>query len=174
MQALRVIKPSPSRLGTHRLLTTIGVLMQDFPTIRQGVNLLNAMEAHPNFRVGLTPSLTSDFLSRIENSNPTDPSLSEDDTGSSWGHHQFTGGSMTVKSVIRSWDCVGSTTTACKLIAAAIKTCKVARHICFEQNIHTTSFLADIYLSNLIDELSDVWVKAGGVSFIIPTISSLC
>lgn len=142
----------------------LGVLTQDFPIIRQGVNLLNAMEAHPDFQVGITPSLTSDFLSRIETSNPTDPSLSEDDTGASWGHRQFTSGNMTIKSVIRSWECVGNTTMACKLIAAAVKTCKVARHICFEQNIHTTSFLADAYLSNLIEELGNVWVKAGGVS----------
>ena len=124
------------------------------------------MEAQPDFRVWPTPSLTNDFLSRLEKSSPTNPSFSEDDTGSSWGHYQFTSGNMTIKSVIRSWDCVGITTIACKLIAAAIKICKVARHICFEQNNHTTSFLADIYLSNLIDELCDVWVGAGGVRFI--------
>jgi hypothetical protein len=128
------------------------------------------MEAHPNFQVGATPPLTTNFLLRIENLKPTDPSLSEDDTGASWGHYQFTSGSMTIKSVIQSWDCVGSTMMACKLIAAAVKTCKVARHICFEQNIKTTSFLADAYLSNLINELYDVWVKAGGVGFFIHSV----
>lgn len=71
---------------------------------------------------------------------------------------------MTIKSVIRSWDCVGTTTIACKLIAAGIKTCRVARHICFEQNINTLSYLADVYLSNLIDQLADVWAETG-VSF---------
>jgi hypothetical protein len=125
------------------------------------------MEAQSDFRAVPTPSLTTSFLSRLENSVPTDPSLSEDDTGpSSWGHYQFTSGSMTIKSVIRSWDCVGTTTIACKLIAAAVKICKVARHICFEQNINTTSFLADAYFSNLIDELCGVWVEAGGVSIL--------
>ena len=125
------------------------------------------MEAQADFRAGPTPSLTTSFLSRLENSAPNDPSLSEDDTGPSWGHHQFTSGNMTIKSVIQSWDCVGTTTIARKLIAAAVKICKVARHICFEQNINTTSFLADAYLSNLIDELCDVWVGAGGVSLFI-------
>jgi hypothetical protein len=124
------------------------------------------MEAHPDFRAGPTPSLTTSFLSRLENTVHTDPSLSEDDTGLSWGHYQFASGSMTIKSVIRSWDCIGTTTIACKLISAAIKICKVARHICFEQNINATSFLADGYLSNLIDELCDVWVRAGGVSLL--------
>jgi len=122
------------------------------------------MEAQSSFRSGPTPSLTTNFLSRLEKSTPIDPSISEDETGPSWGHYQFTSGNMTIKSVIRSWDCVGTTTFACTLIAATVKICKVARHICFDQNINTTSFLADAYLSNLIDELCDVWVKAGGVS----------
>ena len=136
------------------------------------------MEVHPDFQVLPTPPLTTEFLSRLENSSPTDPSLSEDDTGPSWGHYQFTSGNMTIKSIIRSWDCIGTTKMACKLIAAAVKTCKVARHICFDQNITTTSFLADAYLSNLIDELCNVWVGAGGVSvlfiifiFLLMTIS---
>lgn len=144
----------------------LGVLAKDFPLLRSGINLLNAMEAQSDFQVRPIPSLTTEFLSRLEKSSPGDPSFSEDDTGPSWGHYQFTCGSITIKSVIRSWDCVGTTTMACKLIAAAVKTCKVARHICFEQNINTTSFLADAYLSNLIDELCDVWVKAGGVSIL--------
>ena len=141
--------------------------MQEFPSMHRGIDLLNAIEAQPGIGVGITPAVTINFLSRIENADPTDPNLSEDNTGSSWGHYQFTSGSMTITSVIRSWDCVGSATMACKLIAAAVKTCKVARHTCFEQNLHTNSFLADVYLSNLIDELCDVWVKAGGVSLII-------
>ena len=138
--------------------------MQDFPTLRSGIDLLNAMEAQSNLRAGPTPSLTTNFLSRLEISTPTDPGLSEDDMGPSWGHYQYTSGSMTINSVIRSWDCIGTTTMACKLIAAAIKTCRVARHVCFEQNINTSSYLADVYLSRLIDRLSDVWAETG-VSF---------
>jgi hypothetical protein len=126
------------------------------------------MEAQSNFRAGPTPSLTTKFLSRLENSNPNDPGLSEDDTGASWGHYQYTSGSMTINSVIRSWDCVGTTTIACKLIAAAIKTCRVARHICFEKNVNTTSYLADVYLSKLIEQLYDVWpgVDTGVIFFL--------
>jgi len=138
--------------------------MQELPLVHRGIDLLNAMEVHPNFGAGTTPTLTSNFLSRIENSDPADPNLSEDDTGPSWGHYQFASRSMKIKSVIQSWECIGSTVIACKLIAATIKTCKVARHICYKQNITATSFLADAYLSNLVNELWDVWVKAGGVS----------
>jgi hypothetical protein len=140
------------------------MLTQEFPSICRGIDLLRAMEVHPDFGAGTMPILTSTFLSRIENLDPADPNLSEDDTRSSWGHYQFTSRSMRIKSVIQSWECVGSTAIACKLIAAALKTCKVAHHICFEQKINATSFLADAYLSNLIDELYDMWVKAGGIS----------
>jgi len=71
----------------------------------------------------------SNFLSWIENTDPGDPSLSKDDTGSCWGHYQFTSGGMRITSVMQSWDCVRGTAVACKLIAAAIKTCKVTCHI---------------------------------------------
>jgi hypothetical protein len=52
---------------------------------------------------------------------------------------------------------------ACNLIAAALKTCKVARHLCFEHNITTTSYLSDIYLENVVSKLWDLWKSAGGV-----------
>jgi hypothetical protein len=122
------------------------------------------MEANPNFRAGTTPILTTNFLSRIESASPSAPDLSEDDTGISWGHHQFTSGSMTIKSILTSWESVGSTVMARKLIAAGIKTCKVACHICFDNSITTSSYLADAYLSNMVDQLWDVWTAAGGVS----------
>lgn len=141
--------------------------MQEFSSIQHAVNLLDAMEAHPDFGAGATPSQTLTFLSRIEDANPHSADLSEDDNGPSWGHHQFTSGNMTIKSVIQSWESLGSTTIACKLIAAAIKTSKAARQVCSEQGIQTNSYLADAYLSNLVDEIYDVWIKAGGVSPIL-------
>ena len=121
------------------------------------------MQANPSFKRGATPTPTDEFIARIENADPTAPDISEDDHGSSWGHLQFTGGSMTVTSVLTTWGCVGNTETACRLIAAAIKTCKVARHICFEQNVTTSSYLSDAYLQNSIEVLWKLWNDAGGV-----------
>jgi len=40
--------------------------------MHHGIDLLNVMEAHPNFGAGPTPTLTSDFLSQIENADPGD------------------------------------------------------------------------------------------------------
>jgi hypothetical protein len=138
--------------------------LDKFPSIRHAINLLKVMEANPNFRAGTTLILTTNFLSRIESASPSAPDLSEDDTGISWGHHQFTSRSMTIKSILTSWESVGSTVMAGKLIAAGIKTCKVARHICFDNGITTSSYLADAYLSNMVDQLWDMWTAAGRVS----------
>ena len=104
----------------------------------------------------------TDFLSRIELADPYASDLSEDDTGASWGHYQFTAGNMMVTSVLQSWDAVGTTEMAHKFIAASIKTCKVARHICFEQGIKTGSYLSDAYLQNLVETLWKLWKQARG------------
>jgi hypothetical protein len=141
-------------------------MTEEFLKIPFAINLLQAMEANPEFGRGLMPTPTTEFLSRLENADPADADLSEDDSGPSWGHCQFTGGAMTMKSVLTSWQSIGSTSMACKLIAATIKTCKVARHICFKQGIKTTTYLADCYLTNLIEELFTLWKDAGGVSLI--------
>lgn len=92
------------------------------------------------------------FLERIESADPNSPELSEDDLGQCWGHWQFASGGMTCTTVLTSWDTIG-TTTARRLIAAAIKTCKVARYICDERNITPLSYLSDSYLQNLVDLL---------------------
>jgi hypothetical protein len=138
--------------------------VDEFPSIENAIDLLKAMEANPNFRAGTMLILTTNFLSRIKNASPAAPDFSEDDTGISWGHHQFTSGSTTTKSVFTSWESVRSTVIACKLITTRIKTCKVACHICFNNGIITSSYLADAYLSNMVDQLWDVWTTAGGVS----------
>jgi hypothetical protein len=147
--------------------------VDEFPSIQHAIDLLKAMEANSSFRAGATPILMTDFLSRIESASPAAPDLSEDDTGASWGHHQFTSGTMTIKSVLTSWESVRSTAMACKLIAAGIKTCKVTRHICFNNGISTSSYLADAYLSNMVDQPWDLWIAAGRVSLIEPQFTLL-
>jgi hypothetical protein len=130
------------------------------------------MEANPDFKRGVTPILTTDFLSRIENADPNAPDTSEDNSGPGWGHHQFTSGNMTITTVLKSWDCVGSTEIACKLIAVTIKTCQVARHLCFEKGLNPNSYLSDVYLQNLVEVLWTIWNNAGGVSLIASLISN--
>jgi hypothetical protein len=127
------------------------------------IDLLNAMEQNPDFKRGATPHLTTTFLLRIENADPNSLDISEDDSGSNWGHLQFTGGAMTIRSVLTSWECVGSTETARELIAAAIKTCKVARNFCYQRNIQTSSYLSDAYLQEMVEKVWMLWNQTGGV-----------
>jgi hypothetical protein len=121
------------------------------------------MASSPEFKVGKSSDDFTNFLERIKNANPNDPNLSEDDLDASWGHYQFTAGHITCTTVLTSWEAVGGCSNACDLIAAALRTCKVARHLCFERNIEAMSYLSDIYLENVVSKLWDLWKSAGGV-----------
>jgi hypothetical protein len=103
------------------------------------------------------------FLARLENADPNVPDLSEDDSNAGWGHYQFTAGGLTISSALVSLKSVGNSETVCKLFAAALKTCIVARHICFERGLDPSSFISDTYLQILAEKLWDLWKEAGGV-----------
>jgi hypothetical protein len=99
------------------------------------------------------------FLERLESADPNAPDISEDDTNACWGHQQFTAGDMRCQTVLVSWHEIGAL-MACKLVAVAIKTCKVARHICFERGIESASYLSDAYLQNIVELLWSLKEKA--------------
>jgi hypothetical protein len=122
------------------------------------------MKACPDFRALAPSNDFTIFLERIEHADPNDATISEDNKGVGWGHHQFTAGSMTCSSVMKSWEDVGDTDTARRLIAAAIRTCKVARHLCEQTEVMATSYISDVYLDRVIETLWDLWKVAGAVS----------
>jgi len=138
-------------------------MAHEFPNIPHAGELLKSMRSHTTFQNGEPSADASAFLSRIQNADPNSPEISEDDTNQCWGHYQFSGAGMTCTSVLTSWASVGNTGIARQLIAAAIKTCRVARHLCFQRAIESTSFLSDAYLENIIDILWTLWIDAGGV-----------
>lgn len=133
------------------------------PPIPNAITLLDAMAASPDFKSSAPSNKVTAFLSRIEAADPNSTEIEEDDTNQSWGHWQFTAGGLTITNVIRDWACVGGVDMACKLLAATIRTCKVARHICLERNITSSSFLSDAYLNNMVERLYESWTAAGGV-----------
>jgi len=126
------------------------------------------MKAYPNFRSSPPSTNLKLFLTRIEKADPNDTTIDEDNKGAGWGHYQFTAGSMTCASVMTSWEDIGNTDTACKLIAAAIRTCKVARYVCERMKIRATAYISDMYLSRVIETLWDLWKLAGAVSCFVP------
>jgi hypothetical protein len=140
------------------------ILVKDFPQIsRVAADLLNSMKACPDFR-SLPPSEDMKrFLARIEAADPSDTSIDEDNKGAGWGHHQFTAGSMTCASVMKSWEDIGNTTIARKLIASTVRTCKVARYVCEKMGIKESSYISDSYLERVIETLWDLWKLAGAV-----------
>ena len=144
----------------------------DYPSVVDAVDLFQAMQDHPHFGMGRPSNDVTYFLDRIENADPNSPGLSEDDLNAGWGHYQFTAGNMRIMSVLKSWADIGNVDTACRLIAAAIKTCRVARHLCFQCGVQPGTYLSDAYLDNTIDRLWGLWKDAGGISppFIIITI----
>jgi len=90
------------------------------------------------------------FIERIENADPEVADIDEDHTNAGWGHQQYVGGDMTCSTVLESWECIGNVQTAYRLLAAALKTCQVARHLCFVNKISTTGFLSDAYLREIV------------------------
>jgi len=104
------------------------------------------------------------FIEQIENADPNAEDLSIDDTNKGWGHCQFTASNLTFSSVLVSWDDLGGVGIACQLIVAVIKTCKVARHLCSKCSIKPTAYLSDIYLSQVIETLWQLWIKTRQVS----------
>ena len=151
-------------LGCATNLYSTAMFSQDFPSIAHATDLLKSMQTNASFQRGAPSENVVTFLSRLENADPASPEISEDDNNAAWGHYQFTASSLTCTSVLTSWDAVGNVVVACRLIAAAIKTCKVARHLCFSNHIETTSYLSDIYLANVINLLWQFWQEAVGIN----------
>jgi hypothetical protein len=134
-----------------------GTFASDFPLISRAIVLLKVMQSAIQSEMEPMLEPMRAFLERIETADPNSPDLSDDDNNESWGHYQFTSGQMTCSSVLTSWSSVGGTKGACRLIAAAIKTCKVARHICFSRAIEPTSYLSDVYLELVVGSLWSLW-----------------
>src|ERR1700720_842406 len=128
-------------------------LAREFPQIEKNMALLQSMQTTPSFQLGAPSADGLAFLKRAEHADPNPPDISEDDKGESWGHHQLAGSSP----LLESWHNVGNTNIVCRLIAVGIKTCQVARHLCYMQQTAPSAYLSDIYLSKIINSLWDSW-----------------
>lgn len=71
---------------------------------------------------------------------------------------------MTVTTSLRNWSDIGDVEFARKIIAATIRTGKVARQLCGAKKIQVKSYLADCYLENVVGAIWNAWKTAGGVS----------
>ncbi|EGO02758.1 hypothetical protein SERLA73DRAFT_70239 [Serpula lacrymans var. lacrymans S7.3] len=117
------------------------IITRNFNSNSFGINLLDAMELSTDFSPGPPSSLMLEFIERIERAGPNSPQFDED----------------------ASWTAIGNCETARPLIAAMIKTCKFARHICFQEKILSLTFLANNYLNNILEQIWAAWKAAGGL-----------
>ncbi|RXW13659.1 hypothetical protein EST38_g12194 [Candolleomyces aberdarensis] len=99
------------------------------------------------------------FLEGIEDADPNSCGFHADDddnNNAGWGHYQFTAGGHTIKHTLSTWAAVGSVTFASKLLAAALRTCKVARHLCEIRERSASSYISDAYLANVVEHLWEI------------------
>ncbi|KAF7762441.1 hypothetical protein Agabi119p4_9034 [Agaricus bisporus var. burnettii] len=110
--------------------------INDFPSIKDSSLLFDVFKLSPNFPAGSPSDEFERWIQTIDAADPNDPALDEDNNFKQWG----------------------SVNGTCRLIAALVKTCKMARKICqVNQREMSTSFIADIYLDQTIETLWKLW-----------------
>jgi hypothetical protein len=111
-----------------------------------------ASRSSPQFPSNPSSPTFSTFIAGIEDADPNDPSIDEDQTNQSWGHQQFTrnGG---LNAATQSWESVGNVDAACRLVAGALKTARVARYLCVQRRVLASSYTADAYVDRVVDVL---------------------
>jgi hypothetical protein len=125
--------------------------------------LLNALEKTgkqplPSTATGKPSTTAIAFLQNLEDTDPNSLMFTEgddvsDQTNEGWGHYQYTAAGLNMRAAITSWVDVGEVVMAQKLLAAGIKTCKVARELCRVRGRATQTYMADHYLSQLVEHL---------------------
>ena len=100
------------------------------------------------------------LLDRLDSADPDSEDVDEDNANENWGHAQFTGGGLTIRSALVDWEAVGNTSTAFKLIAVAARTCKVARALCAAKGQSPRVYLANKYFDLLLKQLQRCWEGA--------------
>ncbi|KAM6491607.1 hypothetical protein JOM56_012999 [Amanita muscaria] len=125
-----------------------------FPNHDAALALLQSFKAQPKFVANDPSESLMNLIKETEGADPNDE-LDEDENGLNWGHRIFSHrlGNL-------SWQDIGSTVVACRLIAAIVKTCKQARHACAKLGIRG-SYISDSYLDRVIDILREKWDEQG-------------
>lgn len=129
------------------------------------MKLMEALKASAGANGNDTPP-SPQLLRLIKDLEERDPNgADEDNSNESWGHEQYTNW----RQHLSSWADVGSLAVAARLIAAALKTCLVARHCCFLRDSLSSSpalapgsFLCDAYLRNVAEQLLELYEATVG------------
>ncbi|KAH9163396.1 hypothetical protein EDB89DRAFT_2078867 [Lactarius sanguifluus] len=149
----------------------IDVITNDFSTVPDSADLLRAMHNATDCETRKPSNDVAALLDQLDSADPDAPDVDNDDSNENWGHVQFTVGGLTIWSALVDWESVGSTSTAFKLIAATVRTCKVARVLCTARGQSSTTYLADNYLELLFEQLQRCWkdTQSSSASPLTPT-----
>ncbi|KAJ3476910.1 hypothetical protein NLI96_g10825 [Meripilus lineatus] len=175
-QELPSFQPVPSAVSkgpyqsisvTPQIGSLLGLFeLPDFLSVSSlASDVLSSMKMSPSFSTGEPSPSALELLNNIQSADPHPDLYSEDDHGASWGHAQYTSGSLTLTTVLLSWASLGSVDTALRFIAAGAQTVKMAKHICFVDNLPDSSPLALRYLQNTLELIWSHWKAAGGPVF---------
>jgi len=104
-------------------------LTESFLTISKGPTLFQKLVAvlrlEETWDAGEPSPDFAGLITWIEDVNPNNLQISEDNNNVGWGHCQFRA-SRLFSDIITSWEAVGSVVSACWLLTAIIKMCLMA------------------------------------------------
>ncbi|KAM6488987.1 hypothetical protein JOM56_014836 [Amanita muscaria] len=143
------------------------ILAKRYPSYTAAIDLVKSLDLDSTVGRSIIAESVELFIRGVELADPRLQEYEEDDVGVSWGHYQLRGW----REILPNWQAIGSPENARRLIAAVLKTCRVARALCHDLEMserkigsQTISYLSDNYLEQITEWLWELWKQAGGVS----------
>ncbi|KAM6501552.1 hypothetical protein JOM56_001529 [Amanita muscaria] len=148
-----------------KLNTLSGILAKRYPSYTAAIDLVKSLDLDSTVGRSIIAESVELFIRGVELADPRLQEYEEDDVGVSWGHYQLRGW----REILPNWQAIGSPENARRLIAAVLKTCRVARALCHDLEMserkigsQTISYLSDNYLEQITEWLWELWKQAGG------------
>ncbi|KAM6489116.1 hypothetical protein JOM56_015430 [Amanita muscaria] len=141
------------------------ILAKRYPSYTAAIDLVKSLDLDSTVGRSIIAESVELFIRGVELADPRLQEYEEDDVGVSWGHYQLRGW----REILPNWQAIGSPENARRLIAAVLKTCRVARALCHDLEMserkigsQTISYLSDNYLEQITEWLWELWKQAGG------------
>ena len=84
------------------------------------------------------------------------PGLPEEDDNEAWGHYQYRANGLTPMSVLKDWASIGNVSIGYRLLAASIKTSRVARYLVNVRKRKAEQFTSDAYIDIIVSKLWEI------------------
>ncbi|TEB20526.1 hypothetical protein FA13DRAFT_1644519, partial [Coprinellus micaceus] len=124
--------------------------------VSHGVELISGLELlQKSDLIQADPSAdTLAYLKQLEDADM--PDLSEDDDNEAWGHYQYRANGLTPVLVLKDWTTIGNTTIAYRLLAASIRTSRVARYLVNVRKRKAQQYTSDAYIDIIVSKLWEI------------------